>query len=92
MISFFLNGGDHLLCRACGAEFGSRNGGDLNPPNMMAAVLWYADHGIPIFRLLEQGPGFLKLGSAVRYRPEDISAGLECRQTGGGDQGSEHGV
>jgi predicted DNA-binding transcriptional regulator AlpA len=36
------------------------------------------------FRLLRGGPKYLKIGAAVRYRPEDISAWLESRPTGGG--------
>ena len=36
------------------------------------------------WRLLRQGPKYLKLGSAVRYKPEDVSAWLESRPTGGG--------
>ena len=35
------------------------------------------------WRLLRQGPRFLKIGSAVRYRSEDISAWLNSRPTGG---------
>ena len=35
------------------------------------------------WRLLRQGPQYLKLGSAVRYRAEDISAWLASRPTGG---------
>jgi len=35
------------------------------------------------WRLLRQGPRYLKIGSAVRYKPEDISAWLESRPTGG---------
>jgi hypothetical protein len=37
-------------------------------------------------RLLKKGPKYLKIGSAVRYRPEDVSAWLESRPTGGGAQ------
>lgn len=37
------------------------------------------------WRLLRQGPRFIKVSkSAVRYRPEDVSAWLESRPTGGG--------
>jgi len=36
------------------------------------------------WRLFKQGPRYLKLGSAVRYRAEDIQAWLETRPTGGG--------
>lgn len=35
------------------------------------------------WRLLRQGPKFLKLNSAVRYRPEDVAAWLESRPSGG---------
>ena len=37
-------------------------------------------------RLLRQSPKFLKLGAAVRYRPEDIVAWLESCPSGGGRQ------
>jgi len=35
------------------------------------------------WRFLKQGPKYLKIGSAVRYRPEDITAWLASRPTGG---------
>ena len=35
------------------------------------------------WRLLRQGPMYLKIGSAVRYRREDVLAWLESRPTGG---------
>jgi predicted DNA-binding transcriptional regulator AlpA len=35
------------------------------------------------WRLLGQGPKYLKLGAAVRYRPHDVSAWLESRSCGG---------
>ena len=35
------------------------------------------------WRLLKQGPKYLKIGAAVRYRNSDISAWLESRPTGG---------
>lgn len=35
------------------------------------------------WRLLRQGPKYLKIGAAVRYKPGDISAWLESRPTGG---------
>jgi len=37
------------------------------------------------WRLFKRGPKYLKLGSAVRYRAEDVSAWLETRPTGGGE-------
>jgi predicted DNA-binding transcriptional regulator AlpA len=36
------------------------------------------------WRLLRQGPKYLKLGAAVRYRSEDIRTWLESRPAGGG--------
>ncbi len=39
------------------------------------------------WRLLRQGPKYLKLGASVRYRPEDIFAWLETRPTGGEQPG-----
>jgi predicted DNA-binding transcriptional regulator AlpA len=38
------------------------------------------------WRVLRQGPKYLKIGAAVRYKPEDISAWLESRPTGGENQ------
>lgn len=38
------------------------------------------------WRLLRQGPKYIKIGAAVRYKPEDISAWLESRPSGGGQQ------
>ena len=38
------------------------------------------------WRLLRQGPKYLKIGAAVRYRPADVSAWLASRPTGGGHQ------
>ena len=38
------------------------------------------------WRLLRQGPKFIKLNSAVRYRPEDLAAWLASRPAGGGHQ------
>jgi len=36
------------------------------------------------WRILGQGPKFLKINSAVRYRPEDLEAWLASRPAGGG--------
>jgi predicted DNA-binding transcriptional regulator AlpA len=41
------------------------------------------------WRLLRQGPRYLKLGSAVRYRAEDITSWLGSRPTGGQQDGPE---
>ena len=38
------------------------------------------------WRLLRQGPKYIKIGAAVRYRPEDVTAWLESRPSGGGQQ------
>ena len=39
------------------------------------------------WRLLRQGPRYLKIGSAVRYKREDVAAWLETRPRGG-EQGA----
>lgn len=36
------------------------------------------------WRLFKQGPRYIKIGAAVRYRPEDVQAYLDSRPTGGG--------
>jgi predicted DNA-binding transcriptional regulator AlpA len=38
------------------------------------------------WRLLRQGPKYIKIGAAVRYKTEDILAWLESRPSGGGHQ------
>jgi predicted DNA-binding transcriptional regulator AlpA len=43
------------------------------------------------WRLLRQGPRYLKIGSAVRYRVEDIASWLSSRPTGGQQDVSEAG-
>lgn len=35
------------------------------------------------WRLLRLGPKYIKIGSAVRYKPEDLASWLESRPTGG---------
>jgi predicted DNA-binding transcriptional regulator AlpA len=35
------------------------------------------------WHLLRLGPQYLKIGSAVRYRPEDVTSWLASRPTGG---------
>jgi len=35
------------------------------------------------WRLLRQGPKYLKIGAAVRYKPDDVAAWLESRPRGG---------
>jgi predicted DNA-binding transcriptional regulator AlpA len=41
------------------------------------------------WRLLQHGPKFLKLGSAVRYKPEDLAMWLASRPSGGWNRESE---
>jgi predicted DNA-binding transcriptional regulator AlpA len=38
------------------------------------------------WRLLRLGPRYLKIGAAVRYRPEDVVAWLASRPSGGVQQ------
>jgi predicted DNA-binding transcriptional regulator AlpA len=41
------------------------------------------------WRLLKQGPRYVKISSAVRYRVEDLKAWLESRPSGGGHESTE---
>jgi predicted DNA-binding transcriptional regulator AlpA len=49
----------------------------------VAEVLGVSVATIRRWRSLEQGPRFIKVGFAVRYRNEDVAAWLESRPTGG---------
>jgi predicted DNA-binding transcriptional regulator AlpA len=40
------------------------------------------------WRLHRQGPKYLKIGAAVRNRPESIAEFLASRPTGGGEEGN----
>ena len=35
------------------------------------------------WRLIRQGPKYIKLGASVRYNPEDVASWLESRPSGG---------
>ena len=35
------------------------------------------------WRLIRQGPKFVKIGAAVRYKPADVAAWIDSRPTGG---------
>ena len=35
------------------------------------------------WRILKRGPRYLKIGAAVRYRPEDVAGWLDSRPSGG---------
>jgi predicted DNA-binding transcriptional regulator AlpA len=37
------------------------------------------------WRLFRQGPKYLKIGAAVRYKPQDLDAWLTTRPTGGAE-------
>ena len=52
----------------------------------LAQLTGFSVHTIRRWRLLKQGPRYIKIGSSVRYRPEDVTAWLESRPTGGGRQ------
>jgi predicted DNA-binding transcriptional regulator AlpA len=49
----------------------------------VAAILAVSVASVRRWRLLNQGPKFLKLGSAVRYREEDLARWLDSRPVGG---------
>lgn len=41
------------------------------------------------WRLLRQGPRFLKVSASVRYRPEDVDGWLDSRPSGGSGSGGK---
>ena len=49
----------------------------------VARIIGLSVASIRRFRLLRQGPKYLKIGAAVRYKSADIAAWLESRPTGG---------
>jgi predicted DNA-binding transcriptional regulator AlpA len=53
----------------------------------VAGILAVSVASIRRWRLLNQGPKFLKIGASVRYRPEDVDAWLDSRPSGGGSSG-----
>jgi predicted DNA-binding transcriptional regulator AlpA len=50
----------------------------------VARVMGLSVASVRRWRLFKQGPKYMKIGSALRYRPEDVRAWLETRPTGGG--------
>jgi hypothetical protein len=38
------------------------------------------------WRLLRQGPKYIKLGASVRYKPEDLNVFIAALPTGGGQE------
>ncbi len=49
----------------------------------VAAICGLSAAAIRRWRLLRKGPRYLKVGSAVRYRLEDVNNWLETRPSGG---------
>lgn len=49
----------------------------------VASVTGLSVASVRRWRLLRQGPRYVKIGAAVRYRPEDLTKWLESRPTGG---------
>jgi len=51
--------------------------------NQVAEILAVSVATVRRWRLFNQGVRFLKIGSSVRYRPEDLEAWLASRPKGG---------
>ena len=49
----------------------------------VARIMGLSVASVRRWRLMRQGPKYLKIGAAVRYKAEDVSAWLESRPTGG---------
>ena len=50
----------------------------------VARIIGLSMASVRRWRLLRQGPRYLKIGTAVRNKHKDISAWLESRSSGGG--------
>jgi predicted DNA-binding transcriptional regulator AlpA len=59
---------------------------DLLNENDVARMTGLSVASVRRWRLLRQGPRYVKIGAAVRYRPEDLAAWLESCPTGGGQE------
>jgi predicted DNA-binding transcriptional regulator AlpA len=53
----------------------------------VARIIGLSVASVRRWRLLRIGPKYLKIGSAVRYRAEDLQGWLETRPTGGETKG-----
>jgi predicted DNA-binding transcriptional regulator AlpA len=51
--------------------------------NAVAEILGVSVATVRRWRLLEQGPRYIKIGASVRYSPDDLSSWLESRPSGG---------
>jgi len=69
-----------------GSEMASTSLETLMTEHDVARVTGLSVASVRRWRLLRQGPKYLKIGAAVRYKPEDISVWLESRPCGGGHQ------
>jgi predicted DNA-binding transcriptional regulator AlpA len=52
----------------------------------VAELLAVSVRTVQSWRFMNQGPKFIKVGRAVRYRPEDVSNYLASRPGGGTDR------
>ncbi len=52
----------------------------------VARIMGLSVASVRRWRLLRQGPKYLKIFSSVKYRPEDVAAWIGSRPTGGGQQ------
>jgi predicted DNA-binding transcriptional regulator AlpA len=55
----------------------------------VAEVVGMSVASVRRWRLFRQGPKYLKIGAAVRYKPEDVAAWLALRPTGGGTEAAQ---
>jgi predicted DNA-binding transcriptional regulator AlpA len=49
----------------------------------VARILGVSLASVRRWRLLRQGPKYIKIGSSVRYKPEDLASWLGSRPSGG---------
>jgi predicted DNA-binding transcriptional regulator AlpA len=56
----------------------------------VARIIGLSVASVRRWRLLRQGPTYIKIGAAVRYKPEAIAAWLDSRPTGGQPSSAAH--
>ena len=61
-------------------------GGALLNEHDVARVCGLSVASVRRWRVIREGPKYIKIGASVRYRPEDLTQWIESRWSGGGNQ------
>ena len=64
----------------------NNNLGELLNEHDVARITGLSVASIRRWRVRKQGPRYIKIGAAVRYKSDDVSTWLESRPTGGTEE------